>query len=199
MRQRGFTLIEMLVGLSIFALLASAGVGLLAASADTQAAVDTSLGEQAQIERIARLLEADLAQVSDRPTKDSGGEERPAFLGTASSMQFVRTGVVSLDDAQRSNLRRIGWGVEDGALVRTTFAEIDGSDARLPDARLVDPVGSVTLAYRAASGDWLEVWPDGSGEPLPRAVRLKVSAERIPPTELIYALPQLSFAVRATP
>ena len=43
MRNNGFTLVEMLVALGIFALLAGAGVGLLRSSLDVQSSVDTRL------------------------------------------------------------------------------------------------------------------------------------------------------------
>ncbi|MCJ8191267.1 type II secretion system minor pseudopilin GspJ [Sphingomicrobium aestuariivivum] len=192
MQRNGFTLVEMLVGLTIFALLAGAGVGLLRTSADTQVAVDASLGEQAQVERIALLLEADLGQAVIRPTRDGSGNERPAFIGSTDSMLFVRGGVISLDARPSSDLRRIGWSAEDGLLVRRTYEAVDGGDDALPEAVLLDPLSGMTLAYRDASGGWVERWPDGSGEPMPRAVRLTLSAPRIPQTEFIVALPALS-------
>jgi len=43
MNRNGFTLVEMLVALGIFALLAVAGVGVLRSSVDLQGAVDTRL------------------------------------------------------------------------------------------------------------------------------------------------------------
>ena len=196
MRQDGFTLIEMLVGLTIFALLASAGVGLLSASADTQQSVDAALGEQADLTRIAILLEADLAQVADRPSRDGSGGERPAFIGSADGMTFVRGGVVALDTSPQSDLRRVRWASEQGALTRITFEAVDGGDDRLPDARLVDNVAALTFDYRGVDGGWSATWPDGSGEPLPRAVRMTLAADRLPETQFIVALPRLAFAER---
>ncbi|MCM8558198.1 type II secretion system minor pseudopilin GspJ [Sphingomicrobium sediminis] len=191
MRKNGFTLIEMLVGLSIFALLASAGVGLLRASADTQAVVDRSLAEQAEVERIALLLDADLSQVALRPRRDANGGDRPAFTGDPNGMDFVRAGVVALDAAPTSDLRRIGWTVENGRLVRLTFDAVDGPADRLPEAVLMEDVSGFSLAYRNLSGGWSATWPDGSGEALPRAVRLTLASTRQPQTEFIVALPPL--------
>ena len=199
MRRNGFTLIEMLVGLTIFALLASAGVGLLSASADTQQAVDASLGEQADITRVALLLESDLAQVADRATRDSSGAERPAFVGSPDGMTFVRSGVIALDDAPQSDLRRVGWGLQEGALARLTYEQVDGGDARLPDAKLLPAVTALAFAYRSPDGNWVDAWPDGSGEPLPRAVRMTLAAARVPETQFIVALPRVTFTDRVTP
>ncbi|WP_343344988.1 type II secretion system minor pseudopilin GspJ [Sphingomicrobium sp. XHP0239] len=196
-KRNGFTLIEMLVGLTIFALLASAGVGLLSASADTQQAVDASLGEQADLTRISVLLEADLAQVADRPTRDTGGAERPAFVGSADGMTFVRGGVVALDTAPQTDLRRVRWTLDRGALTRITFEEVDGNDDRLPDARLVDDVSTFALEYRGIGGGWSGAWPDGSGEALPRAVRMTLAGNRLPETQFVVALPRVAFEERS--
>ena len=192
MTRNGFTLIEMLVGLSIFALLASAGVGLLRVSADTQQAVDESLGEQAGIERIALLLDSDLSQVVDRPSATPSGGDRAAFSGSETTMQFVRGGVIALDTRARSDLRRVGWGVEAGTLKRLTFEQVDGGDDRLPDAALMDGVSGFALAYRNAAGDWVSSWPDATGDPMPRAVRVTLQAERVPETVMIVALPSVA-------
>lgn len=192
MTRNGFTLIEMLVGLSIFALLASAGVGLLRVSADTQSAVDASLGEQAAIERIGLLLESDLGQVVSRASRDGTGGERPPFVGTSSGMQFVRGGVVALDTRARSDLRRVAWRDENATLVRRTFDQVDGGEDRLPDALLLDGLAGFALEYRNLAGDWVSAWPDSSGEPLPRAVRLTLSAQRIAPTRFVVALPPVA-------
>lgn len=191
MRRNGFTLIEMLVGLSIFALLASAGVGLLRASADTQSTVEVALSEQARLERIALLLQADLGQIAMRPTRTLEGVERPAFSGDAKAMEFVRGGVVSLDERPSSDLRRIGWRGDTGRLERLTFEAVDGNDDALAPAVLVDPLRSVAFAYRDRSGGWVERWPDASGDALPRAVRLTFSAPRTAPTDVVVALPTL--------
>ncbi|MCJ7421076.1 type II secretion system minor pseudopilin GspJ [Sphingomicrobium astaxanthinifaciens] len=191
-RRDGFTLVEMLVGLTIFALVASAGVGLLRASADTQGAVDTALAEQARVERIALLLEADLGQAVLRPTRRPDGTSRPPFSGSPRAMQFVRGGVVALGAEPSSDLRRTGWVAEDNALKRLTFAALDGGEARLPEAVLLDPLGQLSFAYRDAAGGWVDAWPDGSGAPLPRAVRLTLSAPRLPATEFVVALPAVA-------
>ena len=130
MKQNGFTLVEMLVALGIFALLAAAGVGVLRSSVDVQGAVDTRLTAMSGIARLNAMLSNDLGQAVDRPSRSSGAV-RPAFVGDGSGMIFVSGGRTNLDGAPRSELQRIEWRAASGTLRRTGFAAIDGGDQGL--------------------------------------------------------------------
>ena len=172
--ERGFTLVEMLVALSIFALLAAAGVGILRASVDTQAAVDARLGEIGSVGRLHALLESDLGQAIERPTRGASGE-RAAFDGNASAMQFVRAGWTNLDGAARSDLQRVEWRLSGGALTRTGFARLDGTDDAAPAAPILREVRALSFRYRSADGSWSTAFRSSQDQPLPAAVELTVT------------------------
>ena len=101
MKRNGFTLVEMLVALGIFALIAAAGVGVLRSSVDVQSSVDTRLTAVGGIVRLNALLSSDLGQAVDRPSRAPSGE-RPAFVGDGSRMEVVAAGRSNLDGAARS-------------------------------------------------------------------------------------------------
>ena len=88
MKRNGFTLVEMLVALGIFAVLAAAGVGVLRSSIDVQGAVDTKLTALSGIARLNAMLSNDLGQAVDRPSRASRAV-RPAFVGDGSGMELV--------------------------------------------------------------------------------------------------------------
>ena len=103
----GFTLVEMLVALLIFAILAGAGVALLRASVDTQEVVNKALADLGTAARLRALLAADLGQAVVRPIV----EAPLGFAGDSNRLRLVRT----FEPAERvrggSGLQAIGWQI----------------------------------------------------------------------------------------
>lgn len=184
--EAGFTLVEMLVALVIFALLAGAGVGILRASIDTQGAVDSRLGEIAQLGRLQALLASDLGQALDRPTRGPG-EERPSFDGGGRSMAFVRAGWSNLDREARSNLQRVEWRVEANHLARIAHQRLDGPSGGQA-AVIATGFGGASLRYRRADGSWVAAFRSTTPEPLPAAVELVLTRSGGAPVILVIAL-----------
>lgn len=185
--EAGFTLVEMLVAMTIFALLAAASVGLLRSSVDTQSAVDRRLAETGAVGRLHSALASDLGQAVLRPTRGPGGE-RPAFIGESSRMQLVRSGWHNLDDEPRSDLQRVEWRLEAGGLARVGHRLLDGSDSGEP-AVLVHSVDQAGFRYRGPAGDWSSVWQATPEQPLPTAVELSLRISGKPPLLFVIALP----------
>ena len=193
--QSGFTLVEMLVALTIFALLAAAGVGLLRSSVDTQAAVERRLYELATLGRVDALLSSDLGQTVERPTR-AGGGERPAFIGQPSRMEFVRGGLTNLDGERRSDLQRVAWQFAGGALLRSGHRHLDGPDDGAA-AAIARGLAEASFRYRGIDGNWSPAFQSSSVEPLPAAVELIVVPPGGAPIALIIALPQSARPMKA--
>lgn len=191
-REAGFTLVEMLVALTIFALLSAAGVGLLRSSVDTQSAVEGKLSDLAAAARLRTLLANDLVQVMDRPTRQSGGREAPAFIGLPGEMRFVRGGWIDLADAARPELQGVRWSISGSRLERAARRALDGSGEQ-PAAALVEDLTSATFRYRGSNGAWGDSWaPTDTEPPLPAAVELTMTAAADGrPVRLVVALPPL--------
>ena len=156
-RSAGFTLVEMLIALSIFGMITAAGVALLNVTARTQETADRLLAETAEIRRLGSLLAADFAQAAPRLYRDRDGRPQRAFAG--------------------GTVQRVGYRLRDGRLERLSFRNVDGGGGAVPVAML-DGVTGLRLRYRDEEGAWLAGWTPSDGAELPIAVELVTATER---------------------
>lgn len=176
-REDGFTLIEVMVALLIFAILATAGVALLSFSARAQAASGRKLDDLAALNRTLSILSADLAQARARATRDEAGTPLPAFVGERDDaarpmLRLVRGGWTNLDAQARPEAQKVEYRLDRGVLQRLGYPQIDGA-APLPPAPLLDRVRAVRLRYRFR-GAWSDRWDGGGGVALPQALELRL-------------------------
>ena len=181
--EHGFTLIEMMVALLIFGMLAAAGVSLLTFSVRAQAAASQRLDGVADDRRMASLLAGDLAQSIPRITRDGVGANQRAFSGTngigaAPVLRYVRGGWSNPDGSARASIQRVEIAVAGERLERRTYAMADGATAGEPMV-LADGVENVRLRYRD-KGLWKPVWDEPRPDALPKAVELIVKRKGQP-------------------
>ncbi|CAM3226418.1 Type II secretion system protein J [Sphingomonas antarctica] len=180
--QHGFTLVEMMVALLIFGMLAAAGVALFGGAVRAQGAAAARLDADAGEQRLVALLTADLAQAQARVWRGEDGGARPAFggsngVGAAPVLSFVRGGVTGSEAIGQSALRRVDWRVRDGRLERVAYARVDGASEGQAVV-LATGVTRVTMRYR--DQDWGESWQPTRADLLPRAVEMTLSRDKRP-------------------
>lgn len=195
-RSPGFTLVEMLVAVLVFALLSAAGVVVLAQAADHQAAVGERLARLGEFQRARALLQADLAQVALRRVRHPGGDAaRDAFVGRAAHaggrtrgplLAFVRRGWTNPDGLPRASLQYVEYRLVDGRLERSSRPMLDGVASDPPQLVLAG-VSSARVAYRDR-GHWNDGWPGGASA-MPEALRLDLELEDIGHVTQLFLLP----------
>lgn len=192
MRTPGFTLVEMLVSLLVFSLLATAGVAVMAHTVDNRGAVGERLERLAEIQRATVLLRQDLAQAAVRRVRDGDGRgARSAFHGAPDGrgeplFGFVRRGWENPDALPRASLQRVRWRWVDGRLERQAAAALDG--AAPGEARVVlTGVRDLRVAYRH-HGQWSPAWPGGPAS-LPEAIELRLELEDLGELRQVFLLP----------
>lgn len=183
--ERGFTLIEMLVAVMIFAMLATAGVVLLRGAVEGQAAVTTHLDALADVQRGLATLDADLSQAAVRISRTQAGTYAPAFFGRSAQgeeplMQFVRDGWSNPGTLRRASLQKIEYWWRNGRIERVGYPAVDGATPPEP-AILFDGVRGLTLRYRDRRGDWLERWAPETPKAMPTAVEMVLTRGSDPP------------------
>ena len=170
--EKGFTLIELMIALLIFGMLAAAGVSLLSFSIKAQAGSKMRLEDVAEVRRLFVMLSQDLAQAVPRTTRGQGGEQEAAFIGGDASrtLSYVRAGVSSSLDRPSSTLQRVDWAIANGTLQRTARPMVDGG-ADLDPAIIVTAIEKISIRFRE-KGEWRDRWTPTNPRELPRAVEL---------------------------
>jgi general secretion pathway protein J len=182
-RARGFSLIELLVALAVFAALAAAAYGGLAQIAATRGALAKQQDRFAQVVRAVSMLERDLRQAISRPVRGNGrGDYLPALAGTGDRIELTRLGFANPLAEPRSNLERVAYAVDAQKLMRGRYLALD----RAPDAApavtsVLDDAQSVSFRYLGSDGAWRSAWPPSDAPPdmktyelLPRAVEVRI-------------------------
>lgn len=167
-REQGFTLVEVVVALFIFAMLATAGVALLGFAVRAQAASTQRLAGVSDDRRMSALLIADLGQVVARVTRDASGEGRPAFQAKQGTLllAYVRGGA----KPQYVEIR-----LNQGQLTRAAAPFADGAVSQRPIV-LASDVERADLRFRIED-EWEDKWLPTKTDAMPRAVELTI-AER---------------------
>lgn len=178
-RAGGFTLVEMLIALTIFGMLTAAGVALLSVTARTQQTADRLLAELGELRAVQALVTADLAQAVPRIHRDRAGNALPAFSGAASgepvSLALVRGGVDG-GGARQSTIQRVEYRLKEGRLERLAYRQVDGADGPVV-VTLLRGVRQLRLRYRDEEGGWQSDWAPTDPSRLPRAVELVTDSE----------------------
>ena len=124
--QGGFTLLEILVALAVFAILSMMAYSGLAAILDAQEATRPRSAQLAQLQSAWYFLNEDLSLVVDRPIRDELGSQEPAFSNGRGNeiLVFTRTAPTWFGDAGNT-LQRISYRLEKGALYRQVWGLLD--------------------------------------------------------------------------
>ncbi len=184
-RQRGLTLLELLVAMAVFAVIgATAYSGL-----DTVLATRAALAERSEQLRRLQLgmewLRRDLEQLVARPVRDSFGGVQPALVGDTRGpvlLSLTRSGYANPLATQRSGLQRLRYRWDGDRLLRSTSPVLDGADLdQAPAAELLMGVTAVRIRFLDSQNRWESRWPVPPAEPdsavLPRAIEVELELD----------------------
>jgi general secretion pathway protein J len=172
--ESGFSLIELLVALAVFSIMAALAYGGLNSIARTRGELAKQEDAFRDLMRAVTTLDRDLRQTVARSVSGSVGQILPAFAGTASSLEFTRLGFANPQAETRSNLERVLYELDAGALKRGNYPVLDRAPNTTPQiTTLRGGVTDFRLRYLAPGNRWFDVWPPPQttdARLLPRAV-----------------------------
>jgi len=216
----GFTLLEVMIAISIFAILSAGAFRLLSGEIELQQRLDQHNQALALWQRGVHRLRADLAQAVPRPVVDADNRPQTALIGKQDSISFTRGGWANPMGEARSELQRLSYQLESaqtpGAaqansatqaeqaqwLSRHYWRSLDGNDAEQPHRQFILPfIESISLRYLTAdTNTWKTQWPPTTNKPdeldnsLPAAIEVNLVSQRFGATQHLIDLRTRDFS-----
>lgn len=162
-QQRGFTLLEIIIAVGIFAVisaLAYGGLNTVLRSAHKTEAVAADLQK---LQLAISILQQDLSQITNRPVRNEFGEREAALLSPAAFgrlISFTRRGWKNPAERPRSTLQRVAYRLDGTRLIREYWPQLDaapGTETR--QVPLLDGVTEVRFRFMDEQQKWRNEWP----------------------------------------
>lgn len=198
MNNRGFTLIEIIIALAIFAILATITSSLLIQSVHVQERVSLHSERTAEIELAIALLQQDITQLIPRAVRGNEMHLFPPIIGQAKYFEFTRGGVTNpMSIEQRSTLMRVAYVCEQHQLIRRIWQQLDTPDrSQYHDTALLKQLKSCSFEYMGLHNTLVSSWyqePPRSRKPipifLPKAIQVNLTFTENEPLTLLFAIP----------
>jgi len=182
----GFTLLELLVAMAIFALLSVMAYAGLSTVLNANQILETNMQRLSEVQRSVTLLSRDIRQTINRAIRDTYGDTRQPLIGATAfdslgtpAIELTRTGYANPLGTKRSYLQRVAYRVEEETLYRDSWRVLDQAQDSEADALAICyEVKSLTLRYLDQENSWHEQWPPSDpefqGAALPKAVEVSL-------------------------
>ncbi len=197
-RGGGFTLLELLVAVAIFAIVAAAAYGGLSVVLSSDAKLDEHSHALSKLQLSLQLIQRDLLQASPRSARDQYGDTELAFVsGPAPERLFslTRAGWPNPAGLPRSDLARVAYSLDGDQLLRLSWPQLDRAPGTKPTSTVIlDGVDTVDLRYMDTEGTWHDQWPPLGASPdtarrPPKAVELVIEHSRWGRVRRLFGLP----------
>ncbi len=196
MKQRGFTLLEVLVALGILAFVIIATHQILETTTRAKDASDEKIAELNGLQTTFRLMDQDFSQMTKRAVRNESGDVQEQYLlagryvleSQYDGIAFVRDGWINpINLLPRSELQAVGYRVIDDNLERVYRVYVDQLDNMEPRVqRVLENVEELKFEFLDDKNEWQEQWEIKA---LPKAVAVTLQQIEAEPIRRVFLVP----------
>lgn len=204
-QHKGFTLIEILIALTVFAILAA----ITSSTLYHAFSIRTRINEQAQrlseLQLAVSIMQQDTLQTIERSISGTDQHLFAHFIGQAKYLELTRDGNVNPQSIeQRSTLKRVALACEGDKLLRRSWESLDTVDRnKSEDKILLSHLTDCHFNYLNQNLQVLNEWrdqavtQDQNKEPLPKAIQINVTLKTWGQMNLLFIIPGALYAAKA--
>jgi len=175
-RAAGFTLLELLIALSIFAVVSLMAFEGIAALLRAEERIGAQQERLRDIDRAVAIIARDLQDIAPRRIRLASDDIQAPLVLDGRRVLLTRSGWSNPAEQRRSAFRRVEYEIANATLSRSYFLALDpaGRDEAI-EAPLLDRVTEFEVRVRSG-GEWTDTWPQEVA-----AVPVKVDPNAPPP------------------
>jgi len=195
-KQRGFTLLEVMVALGILAFVIIATHQILETTTRAKDASDEKIAELNGLQTTFRLMDQDFSQMTKRAVRNESGDVQQQYLlagryvleSQYDGIAFVRDGWINpINLLPRSELQAVGYRVIDDNLERVYRVYVDQLDNMEPRVqRVLENVEELKFEFLDDKNEWQEQWEIKA---LPKAVAVTLQQIEAEPIRRVFLVP----------
>lgn len=206
-KNKGFTLIEVMVAIAVFAVIAAGVYRVLATMVDSQDRVTAHADALRDLQRSLWFIAMDMNQLVMRDVRKPDNKRLPAVIADSDDflLQFTRQGLRNPLLTARSDLERVAYSLGSSQaklsirkkrgkdLLRHTWGAVDRRDNAEENIQvLFEGVDDAKLGFMDQRGDWKTDWPEKKMDDtahtrtLPVAIKLTIRTARYGELEQVF-------------
>ncbi|MBT3205851.1 MAG: type II secretion system minor pseudopilin GspJ [Gammaproteobacteria bacterium] len=189
---KGFTLFEVLVAVSIFAVIGAMTMSSLIQVGRTGEQVTESQRQLSEVQFALGYMGKDVIQMVNRKIRDQYGDEQSQLIIDEGRLTFTRQGWNNLLQQPRSNLQRVEYALVDDVLQRRYWPQLDQSYSEVKiEQVLLKGVEEFSVKLLTKGKEEIESWPQGdqdSSELKPVALELNLELVKFGKVQRVYEI-----------
>ena len=197
-KTNGYTLIEVVIALAIFAIVSLLSTSVVMNSFNTYRDLKQKTTRLNRIQLVITMMRYDITQILNRSIRGNEMHLFPPFIGETNYTEFTRAGVINPEQGiKASHLKRVAFLCAKNQLIRRSWYSLDStSRSAYHDKILLSHLEKCSFAYISRNLERLYEWRPYAVQQnqhqafLPSAIEFNFEIKKLGPASLLFIIPE---------